>query len=309
MQKSSNKITKSILNWRPSLLYVTFLMCGLVLLMRVSQITAVIISGDESFLEASLFSQASAADKLDNTAKNKPQTAKNKPQTAKQAPPEESKKKENTSTEPSSTKTPQKKADQSPANNLSTEVNKADKGELEPPKETVLNEGFDPFNLSEGEVKLLFTLDKKRKELEMREQDILESKKQLQVIEKRVEQKIEELKNIKGAIQKIVQQEDEQVSKNTQRLVAIYQGMKPKSAAKVFDDLPMSVLKKVVQKMDQKKVSPIMAAMDIKKVKKLTTLLAQPSPLDLPQKKLEEPVKEAAEPAADADKAKEAATQ
>jgi flagellar motility protein MotE (MotC chaperone) len=228
--------------------------------------TAMIISGDESYLEASFFNEAYAEEKA-----TKPESTMKSKEEAKDS------------------EVPEK-----PVEKLKHEMNdknsNADqaKEDLQPPKELEKKESFDPFNLSEGEVKLLFTLDKKRKELDRREQEIKESQKQLQVVQKRVDQKIDELKNIKVAIKKIVQQEDEQVSKNTQRLVGIYQGMKPKSAAKVFDGLPMSVLKKVIQKMDQKKVSPILAVMDIKKVKKLTTLLAQPSPLDLPQKRMNE---------------------
>lgn len=141
---------------------------------------------------------------------------------------------------------------------------------------------FDPLNLTEGEVKLLFTLNQKKKVLIEKAEKLKEREKFVIVAEQRIDQKLDELKALKSAIEKIVDVEDKQVEQNTKDLVKIYESMKPKSAAKIFDKLPMSVLMKVVKKMSQKKVSPILAAMDVSKVKSLTSRLAQPSNLDLP---------------------------
>jgi flagellar motility protein MotE (MotC chaperone) len=61
----------------------------------------------------------------------------------------------------------------------------------------------------------------------------------------------------------------------------MYETMKPKDAAKIFDTLDINVLVKVAQAMNPRKMSPILAAMDAKPAESLTTAFAlnnTPSP-------------------------------
>ncbi|HEX3498406.1 MAG TPA: hypothetical protein VHT04_03700, partial [Stellaceae bacterium] len=63
-------------------------------------------------------------------------------------------------------------------------------------------------------------------------------------------------------------------------LVRIYETMKPKEAARIFEQLDLPVLLDVLEQMKELKTAPILAAMDPAKVKAVTLALAarQPSP-------------------------------
>lgn len=54
-----------------------------------------------------------------------------------------------------------------------------------------------------------------------------------------------------------------------------YEGMKPKEAAKILEQLELSILLPVIQHMNQRKASPILASMDVTKVKEIATKIAE----------------------------------
>jgi flagellar motility protein MotE (MotC chaperone) len=60
-----------------------------------------------------------------------------------------------------------------------------------------------------------------------------------------------------------------------QSLVKIYENMKPKAAAGVFEELDMDILLEVVSRMKERKVAPILALMTPTRAKELTFELAQ----------------------------------
>jgi flagellar motility protein MotE (MotC chaperone) len=60
-------------------------------------------------------------------------------------------------------------------------------------------------------------------------------------------------------------------------LVKIYTAMKPKQAAGILNQMDMAILKEIIKRMAKKKVAPIMAAMDAKKAKDLSQILAKES--------------------------------
>jgi flagellar motility protein MotE (MotC chaperone) len=132
-----------------------------------------------------------------------------------------------------------------------------------------------PIDSSESAI--LESLATRRQELDKREQDIDLRMKLLQAAEQRLGQRYEELKAIEtqlgGADQKQNQQkESEQVT----GLVALYEGMKPKAAAVVFDQLDLQVLLQIATRMNPRKLSPILAVMSPDKAGILTTAMAGP---------------------------------
>lgn len=60
-------------------------------------------------------------------------------------------------------------------------------------------------------------------------------------------------------------------------LVIMYETMKPKEAARVFDRLPQDVLVPVVRRMNPRKMAEILGAMSPEKAEKLTVALARPA--------------------------------
>jgi flagellar motility protein MotE (MotC chaperone) len=60
-----------------------------------------------------------------------------------------------------------------------------------------------------------------------------------------------------------------------QGLVKLYEAMRPRDAATIFNDLEMPVLLQVVDRMKEAKAAPVLAAMQPDKARDLTAKLAQ----------------------------------
>jgi len=137
---------------------------------------------------------------------------------------------------------------------------------------------------SPAEAELLESLARRRGALDQREREIDTREKLLQATELKVEQRINELKTIETRIRDMVRAHDEKGEAQLQSLVRVYESMKPKEAAKIFEQLEMPVLLDVVSRMKEGKIAPIMAAMDPIAAQRLTTELVnrKRSPLDLP---------------------------
>ena len=63
------------------------------------------------------------------------------------------------------------------------------------------------------------------------------------------------------------------MSEQLAALVSLYEGMKPKAAAAVFDKLDNGTLLELTGHMNPRKLSPILAAMDPDKASRITSLM------------------------------------
>jgi len=95
----------------------------------------------------------------------------------------------------------------------------------------------------------------------------------VEAAEKRLDQRTAELKALEARIGAMVDQQKADEREQFVSLVAMYETMKPKEAALIFDALDLPVLVRVAQAMSPKKMGPIMAKMDPNKAKSLTSLL------------------------------------
>jgi flagellar motility protein MotE (MotC chaperone) len=139
-----------------------------------------------------------------------------------------------------------------------------------PPKDEALS---DPEDMSRADLKILQELAQRRREMERREQDLQMREGLLKAAEKRVEEKITELAATKAKLEGLVKQHQEQQSVQLKSLVKIYESMKPKDAAQIFEELDMTILVELLAHMKEAKSAPIMAAMDPKRVKDVTARL------------------------------------
>jgi flagellar motility protein MotE (MotC chaperone) len=69
-------------------------------------------------------------------------------------------------------------------------------------------------------------------------------------------------------------QHDEQEERQLNSLVIIYENMKPKDAARIFEELDMVVLLDVIERMKERKTAPILAELNPKRAKTITIELA-----------------------------------
>lgn len=125
------------------------------------------------------------------------------------------------------------------------------------------------------ETQVLQQLADRRKALDDREHDLEQRTAQLSAGEVRIEQKIAELKNIQGTLDGLIKSYDEQQEKKLQSLTKIYESMKPKDAARIFEELDIDTLLPVAERMGERKLAPVMADMDPKKAKEMTIQLAR----------------------------------
>ena len=133
----------------------------------------------------------------------------------------------------------------------------------------------DPLNMTDQEVDILQSLAERREEIERRATRLEEREILLQAAERRIEEKVAGLQALRQQIEDLLNTHEEQTENQYQSLVKIYENMKPKDAAKIFDAMEMDVLLSVVERMKERKVAPILAKMDTEKANDITTQLAQ----------------------------------
>ena len=141
---------------------------------------------------------------------------------------------------------------------------------------------FDPTSMSASEMEMLQSLSQRRGEIEAKEKTINERILLLEATEKRVNSKIEELANVqkqiealKVEIQQISASYKKEEDEKVQSLVRIYETMKPKEAAVIFDQLDNTILIQVLSKMKEAKSAIIMANMNPVKARVVTALLLE----------------------------------
>jgi flagellar motility protein MotE (MotC chaperone) len=130
-----------------------------------------------------------------------------------------------------------------------------------------------PVNSSPEERALLEKLRDRRGEIEARNRDLELRDNLLRLSERKVDEKIGELRSLEGQMGKSNPQNDAKA--RYRPLVVMYESMKPKDAARVFDRLDLVVLISLVDQMNPRKMSEILAAMEPATAEKLTVALAR----------------------------------
>jgi flagellar motility protein MotE (MotC chaperone) len=151
------------------------------------------------------------------------------------------------------------------------------------PENQITNLPADIFQMTDEEIVLLQSLSQRREELEQRAREIDEREVLLKAAEQRIDQRIGELEHLQGAIEALLVKHDEQSEAQLQSLVKIYESMKPKDAARIFEELDMEVLLEVVERMKERKTAPILAQMNPERAKTVTLELAQRRELPIPR--------------------------
>lgn len=128
--------------------------------------------------------------------------------------------------------------------------------------------------LSESEIEVLQRLVERRDVLEKRSQEQDMRDNLLRASEARIDKKIVQLKEIEATIQDLLKQYDEQELERLKSIVSIYEKMKPKDAARIFNTLDMKVLLDVTGLMKESKLAAILGVMNGERAQELTVELA-----------------------------------
>jgi flagellar motility protein MotE (MotC chaperone) len=135
----------------------------------------------------------------------------------------------------------------------------------------------DPFmqEYSDEELKVLQSLSKRREQIDQREHDLDQREKLLQAAEKKVDEKVAELAKLKAELNNLMDKQQKMEAERIAQLVKIYENMKPKDAANIFNEMDFEVLLGIVDHMSERKVSPIMAAMNPDRAREVSKKLAE----------------------------------
>jgi len=146
---------------------------------------------------------------------------------------------------------------------------------------------------SPGERAVLESLAQRRQELETRAREIDVRDSLLKAAEKRIEQRLQELKELEARVNGAMSKKDEEEAAKFKSLVGMYENMKAKDAARIFDRLNMRVLIEVVNAMNPRRMADILAQMSPDIAERLTLEIANRSgavdktqtvvPADLPK--------------------------
>jgi flagellar motility protein MotE (MotC chaperone) len=131
-----------------------------------------------------------------------------------------------------------------------------------------------PGQPSGAERAILERLAQRRQELDTRarELDIRESL--IKAAEKRIEGQLAELKETEGRIKVETEKKNEALAARFNGLVTMYENMKPRDAAKIFDRLDGGVLFDVASKIEPRHMADILAQMSPDAAQHLTVELA-----------------------------------
>jgi len=142
------------------------------------------------------------------------------------------------------------------------------------PDGTLVPLGADNRILPPGERAVLERLQDRRQQLDARVREMEMRESLLQAAEKRLEARLNELKAVEARINVIAQQRDEDELKRFKGIVTMYENMKPKEAARIFDRLDMKILVDVSTQMKPATMSAILAQMSPEAAERLTVELA-----------------------------------
>jgi flagellar motility protein MotE (MotC chaperone) len=133
---------------------------------------------------------------------------------------------------------------------------------------------LDAARLSPAERAVLERLQERRQELEQRARELDIREGLLSAAEKRLEARVIELKELEARINAATAKKEEADVARLKSLVTMYENMKAKEAARIFDRLDLRVLIDVAGQINPRRMSDILAQMAPEAAERLTVELA-----------------------------------
>jgi flagellar motility protein MotE (MotC chaperone) len=132
-----------------------------------------------------------------------------------------------------------------------------------------------PPPVSDAERSLLLDLRHRRDMLDTRARAQEQRDGVMAAAEKKLAARVAELNALQGKLEALEAARQSHDNANWTSLVRIYETMKPRDAATIFDALDMQVLLGVLDRMSERKAAPILAAMQPDRARLATQLLAE----------------------------------
>lgn len=128
--------------------------------------------------------------------------------------------------------------------------------------------------LSAAEVQVLQALGERRQTLEARGEQLATQDALMVAAEQRLNERLAELRQLETTVNELLGRLDEEQERRIAGLVDVYQRMRAKDAAEVFDGLDDDVLVQVASRMRQANLAEVMGRMNPDRARRLTQMLA-----------------------------------
>jgi flagellar motility protein MotE (MotC chaperone) len=122
---------------------------------------------------------------------------------------------------------------------------------------------------------ILEALRARREEIEARERAAVARELLVTAAERRLMQRVEELAALQARLEAAERERAAREEAGLRGLVKLYEGMRPRDAAVIFDELEMPVLVRIVDRMREAKAAPVIGAMRPDRARSLTAELAR----------------------------------
>jgi len=133
----------------------------------------------------------------------------------------------------------------------------------------------EPNPEARAERAVLEALRGRRIEIEGREAALAAREMMIEAAERRLTGRLAELTTLQQRLESEAASRDERTEQGWRQMVRLYEGMRPRDAAAIFDDLDMPVLIQVVHRMREARAAPVLAAMRPERARLVTTELAR----------------------------------
>lgn len=129
--------------------------------------------------------------------------------------------------------------------------------------------------IGDSERALLLELRQRRQELDGRSAALAAREAVVAAAERKLESRVDELSALQARLEALERARQSRDEASWRGLVKLYESMRPREAAAIFNDLDMQVLLQVVDRMKEAKAALVMAAMQPEKARQVTAELAQ----------------------------------
>ena len=144
-----------------------------------------------------------------------------------------------------------------------------------PPPPAAASAPAQPPAVSSAERAILERLQERRQEIEQRGRELEMRENLLRAAERRIEQRATELKDLEARIAAMETRREEAEERRFKGVVSMYESMRARDAARIFDTLELSVLIEIARAMKPPKLADIMAAMGADPARRLSVEIAK----------------------------------
>ena len=129
--------------------------------------------------------------------------------------------------------------------------------------------------VSDGERAILLDLRRRHEGLDARTHALDEREAEIGAADRRLAGRVKQLAALQARLETLEAGRQQHSAENWAGLVKVYEAMKPREAAVIFDVLDMQVLLQVLDRMQERRAAPVLAAMQPDRARLATQLLAE----------------------------------